>query len=125
MREVKVVIFAFLLISLTGCTSTNGGEEPSPTKTVYVPVPDSGYQSGIQEDFESDLQGIKDENCRLAQDLLWQSIDLESQARDLDRQSFSLRSDSDLYFKMKDQVNAIQNQALNLRIKSNQLRQNC
>lgn len=125
MREVKVIILAFLLISLTGCGSTNGGEAPNPTKTVYVPVPDTGYQSGIQEDFESDLQGIRDANCRLAQDLLMQSLDIENQARDLEREAFSLGSNSDLYFNMRDQARNLKDQALNLMIKSNELRQNC
>jgi hypothetical protein len=124
-REVKVIILAFLLISLTGCTSNNGGEAPNPTKTVYVPVPDTGYQSGIQEDFESDLQGIRDANCRLAQDLLMQSLDIENQARDLEREAFSLGSNSDLYFNMRDQARNLKDQALNLMIKSNELRQNC
>jgi hypothetical protein len=124
-REVKVIILAFLLISLTGCGSTNGGEAPNPTKTVYVPVPDTGYQSGIQEDFESDLQGIRDANCRLAQDLLMQSLDIENQARDLEREAFSLGSNSDLYFNMRDQARNLKDQALNLMIKSNELRQNC
>ena len=125
MREVNVIILAFLLISLTGCGSTNGGEAPNPTKTVYVPVPDTGYQSGIQEDFESDLQGIRDANCRLAQDLLMQSLDIENQARDLEREAFSLGSNSDLYFNMRDQARNLKDQALNLMIKSNELRQNC
>jgi hypothetical protein len=124
-REVKVIILVFLLISLTGCGSTNGGEAPNPTKTVYVPVPDTGYQSGIQEDFESDLQGIRDANCRLAQDLLMQSLDIENQARDLEREAFSLGSNSDLYFNMRDQARNLKDQALNLMIKSNELRQNC
>ena len=110
---------------LTGCSSNSDGIEPQPTKTVYVPVPQPGLQSNIQEDFESDLQEIKDANCRLAQDLLMQSLDLDDQARNLERQAYSLGSDSDLYFKMKTQARNMQEQAMNLMIKSGQLRQNC
>jgi hypothetical protein len=124
-REVKIIILAFLLVSLTGCGSTNGGEAPNPTKTVYVPVPDTGYQSGIQEDFESDLQGIRDANCRLAQDLLMQSLDIDRQARDLESQAYSFGSNSDLYFEMRDQARNMKDQALNLMIQSGQLSQNC
>jgi hypothetical protein len=54
-----------------------------------------------------------------------QSLDLEDQARNLERQAYSLGSDSDLYYKMKTQARDMQEQALNLMIKSSQLRQNC
>jgi hypothetical protein len=110
---------------LAGCSSNSDGIEPQPTKTVYVPAPQPGFQSNTQDDFESDLQEIKAANCRLAQDLLMQSLDLEDQARNLERQAYSLESNSDIYFKMKSQARAMQEQALNLMIKSSQLRQNC
>ena len=121
----KFIGIVTIVLLLTGCSSNSDGIEPQPTKTVYVPVPQPGLQSNIQEDFESDLQEIKDANCRLAQDLLMQSLDLDDQARNLERQAYSLGSDSDLYFKMKTQARNMQEQAMNLMIKSGQLRQNC
>jgi hypothetical protein len=119
-----VITFMFVLIT-SGCGSGSSESIPQPTKTVYVPVPQSGVQSNIQENFESDLQGIKEANCRLAQDLLMQSLDLDDQARDLERQASALGSSSDLYFKMRDQARNLEEQATNLLIKSSQLRQNC
>jgi hypothetical protein len=112
-------------MSISSCSSNSEGVEPQPAKTVYVPVPQPGLQSNSQNNFESDLQEIKDANCRLAQDLLMQSLDLEDQARNLERQAYSLGSESDLYFKMKTQARDMQDQALNLMIRSGQLRQNC
>ena len=121
MREVKVFILAFLLISLTGCTSTNGGEEPSPTKTVYVPVPDSG----ISNNYDSNLDEIKQSNCRLADELTFQSLDLSREARNLESQALSMGINSDSYFQLMDQARSLQQQSINLLIQSDQLRQNC
>ncbi len=121
----KLIGIVTIVLLLTGCTSNSDGIEPQPTKTVYVPVPQPGFQSNTQDNFESDLQEIKDANCRLAQDLLMQSLDLEDQARNLERQAYSLGSDSDLYFRLKTQARDMQDQALNLMIRSGQLRQNC
>ena len=121
----KLIGIVTIVLLLTGCTSNSDGIEPQPTKTVYVPVPQPGFQSNTQDNFESDLQEIKDANCRLAQDLLMQSLDLEDQARNLERQAYSLGSESDLYFRMKTQARDMQDQALNLMVRSGQLRQNC
>jgi hypothetical protein len=121
----KLIGIVTIVLLLTGCTSNSDGIEPQPTKTVYVPVPQPGFQSNTQDNFESDLREIKDANCRLAQDLLMQSLDLEDQARNLERQAYSLGSESDLYFRMKTQARDMQDQALNLMVRSGQLRQNC
>jgi hypothetical protein len=121
----KLIGIVTIVLLLAGCTSNSDGIEPQPTKTVYVPVPQPGFQSNTQDNFESDLREIKDANCRLAQDLLMQSLDLEDQARNLERQAYSLGSESDLYFRMKTQARDMQDQALNLMVRSGQLRQNC
>ena len=114
-----------LSVSLTGCSSNSDGIEPQPTKTVYVPVPESEYNSGIQNDLNSNLDGIKQSNCRLADDLMFQSLNLSRQARDLESQAYSMERGSDLSYQLQDQARDLKQQALNLMIQSDQLRQNC
>ena len=114
-----------LTISLTGCTSTSDGVEPQPTKTVYVPVPESGTSFGNQEDLNSNLDDIRRSNCRLADELMFQSLNLSRQARDLESQAYSMELGSDLAYQLQDQARDLKQQALNLLIQSDQLRQNC
>jgi hypothetical protein len=51
-----IALAATSLISvllLAGCSSNSDGSEPQPTKTVYVPVPESGINSGFQDELNS------------------------------------------------------------------------
>ena len=124
MKKLSLVILCITFV-LTGCTSSSNDTEPQPTKTVYVPVPESGYNSGIQNDLNSNLDEIKQSNCRLADDLLFQSLNLSRQARDLESQAYSMERGSDLSYQLQDQARDLNQQALNLMIQSDQLRQNC
>jgi len=118
-------VMIVLSIALTGCSANSGGNEPQPTKTVYVPVPESGSNYGTQEDLNSNLDEIRRSNCRLADDLMFQSLDLSRQARDLENQAFSMEPGSDLAYRLQDQARNLKQQSLNLLIQSDQLRQNC
>jgi hypothetical protein len=122
-RTLGVIIA--LSMSLAGCTSNSGGNEPQPTKTVYVPVPESGTNYGNQEDLNSNLDEIRRSNCRLADDLMFQSLNLERQARDLENQAFSMESGSNLAYQLQDQARKLKQQSLDLWFPSDQLRQNC
>lgn len=110
-----------IALLLAGCSSNLDGSEPQPTKTVYVPVPESGINPGFQDD----LDDIKQTNCRLADDLMFQSLDLSRQARDLDSQSYSMPSGSELSYQLQDQARKLRQQSLNLAFQSDQLRQSC
>ena len=122
----KIFLVSFLLIFLlTGCSSEDTGSTPQPTKTVYVPVPQSGNNSGLQGELESNLDEIEQSNCRLSQDLLIQSINLGNQARDLESQAFSADSLSDEYFTLSQQASQMRNQSIDLLMKSNELSKYC
>jgi hypothetical protein len=117
----KFAGIATIVLLLAGCSSNSDGIEPQPTKTVYVPVPGSGIDPGFQDD----LDDIRETNCRLANDLMFQSLDLSRQARDLESQSYSMPSGSDLSYQLQDQARNLRQQSLNLAFQSDQLRQNC
>ena len=121
----KFVLIVTIVLLVTGCSSNSDGIEPQPTKTVYVPVPESGINSGFQDELNSNLDDIKQSNCRLADDLMFQSLDLSRQARDLESQAYSMPSGSDLAYQLQDQARKIKQQSFNLLIQSDQLRQNC
>ena len=121
----RLLVLFLPLFLLTGCSSENTENIPQPTKTVYVPVPQSGNNSGLQEELESSLDEIRQSNCSLSQDLLMQSINLGNQARDLESQAFSLDSLSDAYFKLNQQASQMRNQSIDLLVKSGELSSNC
>ena len=121
----KFIGIVTIVLLLTGCTSNSDGIEPQPTKTVYVPVPESGINSGFQDELNSNLDDIRESNCRLADDLMFQSLDLSRQARDLESQAFSMPSGSDLSYQLQDQARKLRQQSFNLAFQSDQLRQNC
>ena len=121
----KFLVLFLPIFLLTGCSSEDTGSTPQPTKTVYVPVPQSGNNSGLQEELESNLDEIKQSSCRLSQDLLMQSISLGNQARDLESQAFSLDSRSDAYFTLNQQASQLRNQSIDLLVKSGELSSNC
>jgi hypothetical protein len=110
---------------VSGCSSNSNGIEPQPTKTVYVPVPESGINSGFEDELNSNLEEIRQANCRLADNLMFQSLDLSRQARDLERQAYTMESGSDLSYQLQDQARKLNQQSLNLFIQSDQLRKNC
>lgn len=114
-----------MILLLAGCSSNSGGIEPQPTKTVYVPVPEPGFNSGFQDELNSNLDDIRQSNCRLADDLMFQSLDLSRQARDLESQAYSMPSGSDLSYQLQDQARKLKQQSISLLIQSDQLRQNC
>jgi hypothetical protein len=121
----KLIGIVAIIFLISGCSTNSDGSEPQPTKTVYVPVPESGINSGFQDEFNSNLDDIRESNCRLADDLMFQSLDLSRQARDLESQAFSMPSGSDLSYQLQDQARKIKQQSFNLLIQSDQLRQNC
>ena len=121
----KFIGIATIVLLLAGCSSNSDGIEPQPTKTVYVPVPESGMNSGFQDELNSNLDDIRQSNCRLADDLMFQSLDLSRQARDLESQAFSMPSGSDLSYQLQDQARKLRQQSFNLAFQSDQLRQNC
>jgi hypothetical protein len=114
-----------IVLLLAGCSSNSDGIEPQPTKTVYVPVPEPGKNSGFQDELNSNLDDIRQSNCRLADELMFQSLDLSRQARDLESQAYSMQSGSDLSYQLQDQARKLKQQSFNLLIQSDQLRQNC
>jgi hypothetical protein len=122
---IKLLLLAPITILCTSCASNSTDSIPQPTKTVYVPSPESQNNLDYHDELNADLDTIKQENCRLGQDLVWQSLDLENQARELERQATDLGSDSDLYFKLKNQARDMQDQAIQLMFKSMKLRDNC
>ena len=121
----KFIRIVTIVLLLSGCSSNSDGIEPQPTKTVYVPVPESGVNSGFQDELNSNLDDIRQSNCRLADDLMFQSLDLSRQARNLESQAYSMPSGSDLSYQLQDQARKLNQQSLNLLIQSDQLRQNC
>ncbi len=121
----KVVGIMTIVLLVSGCSSNSNGIEPQPTKTVYVPVPESGINSGFEDELNSNLEEIRQANCRLADNLMFQSLDLSRQARDLERQAYTMESGSDLSYQLQDQARKLNQQSLNLFIQSDQLRKNC
>lgn len=121
----KVVGIMTIVLLVSGCSSNSNGIEPQPTKTVYVPVPESGINSGFEDELNSNLEDIRQANCRLADNLMFQSLDLSRQARDLERQAYTMESGSDLSYQLQDQARKLNQQSLNLFIQSDQLRKNC
>lgn len=121
----KFIGIVIIVLLLSGCSSNSDGVEPQPTKTVYVPVPESGIDLGFQDELNSNLDDIRQSNCRLADELMFQSLDLSRQAQDLESQSYSMQSGSDFSYQLQDQARNLKRQSLNLLIQSDQLRQNC
>ena len=121
----KVVGIMTIVLLVSGCSSNSNGIEPQPTKTVYVPVPEPGINSGFEDELNSNLEEIRQANCRLADNLMFQSLDLSRQARDLERQAYTMESGSDLSYQLQDQARKLNQQSLNLFIQSDQLRKNC
>ena len=121
----KVVGIMTIVLLVSGCSSNSNGIEPQPTKTVYVPVPESGINSGFEDELNSNLEDIRQANCRLADNLMFQSLDLSRKARDLERQAYTMESGSDLSYQLQDQARKLNQQSLNLFIQSDQLRKNC
>lgn len=121
----KVVGIMTIVLLVSGCSSNSNDIEPQPTKTVYVPVPESGINSGFEDELNSNLEEIRQANCRLADNLMFQSLDLSRQARDLERQAYTMESGSDLSYQLQDQARKLNQQSLNLFIQSDQLRKNC
>jgi hypothetical protein len=114
-----------IVLLLSGCTSNSDGIEPQPTKTVYVPVPQPGLQSNSQENIESDLADIRDSNCRLANDLYLQHIDLDREASSLENQARTFEYGSEAYRRLIEQASNLKDQSINLLFKSARLRENC
>ena len=121
----KIIGIVTIVSLLAGCSSNSNGIEPQPTKTIYVPMPQPGGQSNIQEDYESDLEEIKETNCRLATDLFLQHIDLDREASSLENQANALEYDSDSYRRLREQASNLKNQSINLLFQSTRLRENC
>lgn len=122
---IKVFLLIPIVILCASCTPNSTDSIPQPTKTVYVPVPQSGSQSNIQEDYESDLEEIRLANCRLATDLFLQHIDLDREASSLENQANGFDYSSDSYRRLKEQANNLKNQSINLLFQSARLRENC
>jgi len=122
---IKLFFLMPIVIVCVSCAPNSTDSIPQPTKTIYVPVPQPGGQSNIQEDYESDLEEIKEANCRLANDLLLQHIDLDREASDLRNQANSFEYGSDSYRRLMEQADNLRDQSINLLIKSTRLRENC
>ena len=122
---IKVFLLIPILIFCASCTPNSTDSIPQPTKTIYVPVPQSGSQPNIQEDYESDLEEIRQANCRLATDLFLQHIDLDREASSLENQANGFDYGSDSYRRLKEQANNLKNQSINLLFQSARLRENC
>lgn len=121
----EMIVLLFLVSSISGCSTGTSENIPEPTKTVYVPAPESGINSGFQDELDSNLENIRKSNCRLADDLMIQSLDLSRQARDLESQAVAMESGSDISNQLKEQARKINQQSINLWIQSDQLRRNC
>jgi PBP1b-binding outer membrane lipoprotein LpoB len=123
--KLKLIFLLLLPLFINGCSSDTLDSVPEPTKTIYVPAPQPGLDLDFQDELNSNLEEIKQTNCRLATDLLFQSQEIEQQAFDLERQSGSLDRSTDLYSRTRNQAQQLREQALNLLVKSSQLRQYC
>lgn len=121
----KLIVLSLVSIFISGCSSNSSESVPQPTETVYVPVPESGINSKFEDELNSNLEEIRQTNCRLADELMFQSLDLSRQARELERQAYAMESGSDLSYQLKDQARKLNQQSLNLLIQSDQLSKNC
>jgi hypothetical protein len=110
------LLFFFLLISKGGNvpTSDTGLDSPAPSPTISTVV---GTGNGSDIDTQSQLDEIREQNCRISQDLMFQYLDLSRQADELDWASDG--------FDNFDEVQALRNQAMNLLIKSQELGEDC
>ena len=111
-------VFLLLVIVLTGNNgkSDSGLENvnPSPTETVVVTVPGN---NSLLDESQNQLDEIRENNCRISQDLMFQSIDLNRQADDLDWNSDG--------FDNFDQIQELRRQSIDLLIKSQELSNDC
>ena len=90
-------------------------QTPIPTKTVFIPNQGDNYS--WNNDTQNQLDEIRAQNCRLSQDLLFQSLELSRQANDLEWASDGIEN--------SDQIERLRNQATNLMFKSQELSGDC
>lgn len=110
-------IFALLLFKQGSNPPSSATENPSPapTETIYVPTQGNNWRSS--DDSESQLRELREQNCRLSQDLMLQSLDLSRQANDLEWASDGIDN--------FDQIQSLRNQSIDLLIKSQELANDC
>jgi hypothetical protein len=112
-----ITTIAFIAMFMSG-NKTNAPIEkivPGPTQTIIVPSQNNPNR--LIDDTQSQLDELREQNCRLSQDLLFQSSDLSRQANDLD-----FNSDG---FDNFDQVQNLRRQSIDLLIKSQDLSSDC
>jgi hypothetical protein len=115
-----------LSISLTGCSLTASSNDPQPPETVYVPAPESGTNYENQEDLNSELDEIRKSNCKLADELMSLSLDLQWQSFDLrDKTSFGSELSTSDKADLERKANDLTWKSLDLRRQSDQLRKDC
>jgi hypothetical protein len=118
------VYLFFAITTITFIAIFMGGDEtnvpneiivPGPTQTIIVP---SQINPNILiDDTQRQLDELREQNCRLSQELLLQSLDLSRQANDLD-----FNSDG---FDNFDQVQNVRSKSIDLLIKSQELSNDC
>ncbi len=110
-------ILVLLLFKQDSNPSSSETENPSPAPTETIYVPTQGNNWSLDNDSESQLQELREQNCRLSQDLMLQSLDLSRQANDLDWASDGIDN--------SNQVQSLRNQSIDLLIKSQELANDC
>jgi len=111
---------------MAGCSSKNSDPVPQPIENTFVnPLPLPGLDSNSENDLGAGLDVLNQANCSLAENLLWESEELEARARSLYQRTLSLELHSDAWLSLRTEVRNLQSQAFNLWVRSESLRRFC
>ena len=111
---------------VAGCSLKTSDPTPQPIENSFVnPLPLPGLDSSSGNDLDAGLDVLNQANCSLAEDLLWESEDLEARARILDQRTLNLELHSDAWLSLRTEVRNLQSQAFNLWVRSESLRRFC
>ena len=117
------IVVASLMV---GCSSKTSTPTPQPIENSSVnPLPLPGLDLNSENDSGAGLDVLNQANCSLAEDLLWESEDLEARARILDQRTLNLELHSDAWLSLRTEVRNLQSQAFNLWVRSESLRRFC
>lgn len=111
---------------VAGCSSKTSDPTPQPIENSFVnPLPLPGLDSSSENDLGAGRDVLNQANCSLAENLLWESEELEARARSLDQKTLSLELHSDAWLSLRTEVRNLQSQAFNLWVRSESLRRFC
>lgn len=119
-------VYFFLIclgLLIFGLIISRGGNESITDTDLDSPISSSSVSTvvntgtGSDLDTQVQLDELREQNCRISQDLMFQSLDLSRQADELDWASDG--------FDNFDEVQALRNQSMTLLIRSQELGQDC